>query len=139
MSYPFNLKGVYNFDVYPSAILGTDWQRVTVMAVFDYETALAQGVDIPALHAQVYSYLPSGTPDDPSQYDYVKLRTASGSTVILGIAWIKLDSVAEVDSVSLVVTIDNVSSSDVDRVRAALSQNNFTAKSIKVVTSTSVG
>lgn len=124
MAYPFEIKGVYNFDVYPTAILGDDFSNVTILAILDYETAL-QTADIPAIHTNVFPYLPSGIPDDPSQYDYVRIRTASGSATILGIPWINLDTLELVESRRMTVKIEGVSSSDVERVRIALVQNGF--------------
>lgn len=124
MSYPFQLKNVYNFDVYPSPILGNDFHNVTVLAILDYETAL-QTVDIPALHVSVYPHLPAGTPDDPSQYDYVRIRTQNGNTTILGIPWINLDTVELRQSMSMTVIIEDVGSIDLERVRLALVQNGY--------------
>lgn len=122
--YPFELKSVYNFVVYPSAIIGNDFNNVTVLAILDYDTAL-QTVDIPAIHTNVYPHLPEGTPDDPSQYDYLRIRTASGVATIIGIPWIDLDTLELVESRRMTVKIEGVSSSDVERVRIALVQNGF--------------
>lgn len=132
MSYPFDLKSVYNFDVYPVTLLGSNWQNVTVMSLMDYATVMNSGFDAPAMHAQVFSYLPSGTPNDPSQYDYVKLKTAAGAITYLGIAWINLASVVQVDSVTIVVTIGNVTSASTSLVRQALVQNGFNNLSMTV-------
>lgn len=124
MPYPFELKSVYNFDVYPSAILGTDFQNVTILAILDYETAL-QSVDLPALHVNVFPLLPAGVPDDPSQYDYVKIKTSSGVNTILGIPWINLATLVLVVSRRMTVTIDGVSGDDVNRVQTCLAQNGY--------------
>jgi hypothetical protein len=124
MAYPFEIKGVYNFDVYPTVILGDDFNNVTILAILDYETAL-QTADIPAIHTNVFPYLPTGIPDDPSQYDYVRIRTASGAATILGIPWINLDTLELVESRRMTVKIEGVNSSDVERVRIALVQNGF--------------
>lgn len=124
MSYPFELKKVYSFDVFAPSILGTEFKNVTILSIMDYETALQQA-DIPAIHTNVYPDLPSGLPDDPSQYDYVRIRTASGVATILGIPWIDLDTVELVESRRMTVKIEGVSSADVERVRIALVQNGF--------------
>lgn len=132
MAYPFELKKVYNFDVYPATILGNDFQNVTIMAVMDYESAI-QLADIPARHVNVFPYLPSGTPDDPAMYDYVKIKTASGENTILGIPWINLDTLTLVQSLTIVATIDGVSGADVERVRVALVQNGYNNLDIKLI------
>jgi len=69
--------------------------------------------------------LPAGLPDDPSQYDYVRIRTASGQSTILGISWINLDTVELVESRRMTIKIDGVGSSDIERVRLALVQNGY--------------
>lgn len=127
--YPFNIRGVYNFSVHPSAILGSDFNNVTILGILDYETAL-QTVDIPAIHTSVFPYLPSGIPDDPSQYDYVRIRTASGVATIIGIPWIDLDTLVEVESRRATVVIEGVSNSDVERIRLALVSNGFNTLNI---------
>jgi hypothetical protein len=92
------------------------------------------------MHVAVYPYLNSlGVPDDPSQYDYVKVRTASGTITYLGMPWINESSITVVNSVVLVVTIDNVSSSDVTNVRNALVQNGFNSITIATQVPSQVG
>lgn len=133
MSYPFSIKKVYSFDVWPSGILGNDFQNVTVLATLAYESALSLGRDIPALHANVFPTLPEGTPDDPAATDYVLLRTANGQTTVLGISWIKEETITEMNSLAIQVLISGVSTQDVDRVRACLVQNGFNNLEIKVI------
>ena len=124
MPYPFELKKVYSFDVYPSQLLGNDFQNVTVLSILDFDTAL-QFMDVPALHTNVFPTLPAGTPDDPAAYDYVKIKTASGQNTILGIPWINQATIALVESRKMTIVIDGVSAADVDRARNALAQNGF--------------
>ncbi len=126
MTFQYSIKGVYSFDVYPTALLGNDWTKTTVMAVMDYETA-KQFADVDALHVSVYPYLPVGTPDDPSQYDYLKVRTQSGVVTYLGRTWVNESSITAVDSVVIVAVIDNVSSANLNDVRNALVSNGFTS------------
>lgn len=131
MSYPFELKKVYNFDVHPSALLGNDFKNVTILAILDYETALQYG-DLPAMHVNVYPHLPTGIPDDPSQYDYVRVRLASGDATVLGIPWIDESTIELIASMRMNVTIEGVGASDVERVRLALAQNGYNNFEIKL-------
>lgn len=129
----FELRKVYDFDVYPSAILGSSFKSVTVMGIVDRDTA-NQSIDTQALHTQVYPFLPNGTPNDPNSYDYVKIRTVSGETTLLGLAWIKDDTVTLVSSTTAQVLIGNVAASDIPRIRDALVMNGFNNLDIKLVT-----
>lgn len=128
---PFNLRGVYSFDVYASALLGTNYKNVTVMAVMDAATANRE-IDIQALHAQIYPTLPAGTPNRAVDYDYVKIKTTAGNTTILGMAWINPVTVVQVQSSTITVVIGGVSASDQTRIKNALLQNGFNNISITV-------
>lgn len=123
----FVIKGVYSFNVYPVAVLGTAFENVTVMAVFDQETANAQGFDTVANHALVYPTLPPGSPNDPSLYNYVKIRTPSGKTQILGLPWIIEDSVQTVQLGTISLKISNVNSSSQNKIRQILAANGYNA------------
>lgn len=121
----FAIKQAYSFQVYPAALLGNGFQNVVVMAIMDFESANREGVDPTALHVQVYPTLPAGTPNDPSQYTYVKLKMPNGDTTILGLPWIKEDTVEQITSNTITATITGVTAADLPRVKNALTQNGF--------------
>lgn len=131
MASVFDIKGVYNFDVYPSAILGTSFQNVTILSIMDYESALNFG-DIASLHVNVFPYLPEGSPDDPTATDYVRIRTSSGAATIIGVNWIVAETIEQVNSRRAIATIENVTSSDVPRIISALTQNGFNFVDVKL-------
>lgn len=132
MSYAYQIKQAYSFQVYPSALLGTGFQNVTVLAVMDQETANRE-TDTQAQHVQVYPTLPAGTPNDPAQYNYLKVRMPNGSTTILGMAWIKEDTIVQVTTGTIVVKITSSSpAADLAKVRNALLQNGFTAIDLSI-------
>lgn len=131
MSYSFQNRKVYSFDVHPSAILGTGFKNVTVQAVLDYNSALNFG-DIDALHANVYRYLPSGTPNRPQDFDYLLIRTDSGTTTVIGVPWIVEETIELVESLTMSVVIEGVGSADIERVRACLTQNGYDKISISL-------
>jgi hypothetical protein len=128
----FVLRGVYSFDVFPAALLGTDYKNVTVLAIMDAATANRE-IDIQALHAQIYPMLPVGTPNDPYGYDYVKIKTTAGNVTILGIAWINDTTVTLVQSNTITAVIGNVSAVDVLRIRNALIQNGYNNIALSIV------
>jgi len=121
---PFIVRKVYNFDVYPAALLGTSYLGVTVLSIMDPTTA-AKEIDIQALHAQVYPTLPPGTPNDPTGYDYVKIQTITGQVTILGMAWINESTVVVVQSNTIVIRVNDVAAIDLSRIMNALVQNGY--------------
>lgn len=131
MSNPFAVGRSYNFKVFPADLLGNNFNQVTVLGVINADIAQLQ-LDINALHAQVYPYLPSGTPNNPRGYDYVFIRTQSGETTVLGITWIDLSTVVEISSGTIIAEIPNCTSSDIQRVREALSANGFSGFNVKM-------
>jgi hypothetical protein len=132
MASPFDITKVYSFDVYPSSILGTNFQNVTILSIMDYESALAFQ-DIAALHVNIYPTLPPATPDDPTATDYVRIRTASGARTILGMSWINLATIEQIDSRKASVLIDGISSSMVNQLRNTLIQGGFNILEIKLI------
>ena len=131
MTNPFEIRKVYSWDVYPAALLGTNYKNVTVLAIMDRDTANKE-IDTQALHVNFFPSLPAGTPNDPNGYDYIKIRTTAGQTTILGIAWINLASVTVVDSRTITVKISDVGAADITRVRNALVQNGFGSLDISI-------
>lgn len=133
MSINFQLRQVYDFDVYPSSLIGNNFKGVTILAIMDRQTANKE-VDVQALHIQIYPLLPANSvPNNPDGYDYVKIKTQSGETTVLGLPWIKEDTVKLVESRTIQVKIGGVSAADVPRVRDCLAQNGFSIVDISVV------
>jgi hypothetical protein len=132
MSYPFELRKKYSFDVYPVALLGNDFKNCTILSIMDHDQAVRE-IDTAALHVQFFPFLPDGTPNRAQDYDYVKIKTLSGNTTILGMAWINLSTVVLVTSIQLRVTLDNVTTSDIAKLTNALSQNGFSDFAIETL------
>lgn len=117
-------KNTYSFDVYPTAFIGNNYKNVYVMGILTREMAEKE-IDTAAMHIQVYNTLPTGTPNSPDAYDYVKLKFPDGSTRTIGLAWIKAETVELTDARTITVKIGNAMASDVARIRNALVQNQF--------------
>ncbi len=131
MSYPFQLKQVYSFSVHPVALLGNNFRNVKVLALLDAESA-SQLINIQEAHANMYPYLPAGTPNNPNSYNYLKIRTVSGEITVLGLAWINDETVTVVTNSTITVKIGGVTPEDAVRVREALVQNGFRTLEITV-------
>lgn len=127
----FNIRSIYNFDLHAPAILGNGYQNAVVLALMDMETANKE-IDVVSLHTNVFPYLPVGTPNDPKGYDYVKIKTTTGATTIIGLAWIKPETIVLVDSRTVTVTIGEVNASDIPRIKAALIQNGYSNIEIQI-------
>lgn len=127
----FDLNKVYSFDLYPSGLLGEDFQNVEVLGTLSYSFVSKMPGDIEALHAQVFNTLPAGTvPNDPAAYDYILVRTVSGSMVYLGIPWIRPDSIRFVNAQTLDVVVGNATVEQIPLIRQMFAANNFNSVTI---------
>lgn len=120
-------KKKYSFQVYTPQILGNGFRNVEILGHFPYETAIALNGEIAPVHAEIYSTgnLPVGTPNDPRQYDYYRIRMQDGSITMIGEVWIDQSSIVEVSATTCTITIPNVSTADTPRLRTMLAQAGY--------------
>lgn len=123
----FQTGAKYSFEVYPAALLRSDFTNVEILGVVS-ESLARKFVETYQLHANYYPYFGAvtGTPNDPKSYNWVHIRTQSGVETVLGIAWIKPDSVKATDWQTIVATIQTSMPDALNRARLALSSNGFT-------------
>lgn len=126
------LKNSVSFSVWPTALLGTSFNNVKVVATMDAETVRAFA-DVVAIHKQVYPSLPQGTPEDIDDFSFVKIQKEDGSFQYLALPWIREDTITLELTRTLRLTIANVTPDDRPRIIAALSSNGFTATEITEV------
>jgi len=131
MSYPFKIKNTYSFDVYPATILGSAFQNVTILGILDYQSALSLA-DIDSLHVNVFPFLPAGLDDNPDATEYLKIRTSSGIETVLGLNWIREETIVEVQSLKGVFIVDGINSMDVAKIILAIQQNGYNNVSGKI-------
>ena|SRR5690606_37117832 len=112
----------FSFEVYPSAKLGT-FNDVTLLSVLSPSDAMAMGYDIAALHANVYRTLPPTTPNDPMAYNYIRVRHDNGRAAIVGIPYIREDSIVLITQGVLTLRFDGVDQAGKDLILEALSAN----------------
>lgn len=134
MSITEYIGSVVNFDTAAPGILGTNRRNVQVLAVLDMDTA-AMMSDVRARHAQVKNYI-QDLPEAASSYNYVKIRYTNGDIEVLGVPWIKHDTIEVVTSRKLVITVNNVTDTVENTVKQALLQNGieFSIEQIGTVT-----
>lgn len=123
----------YSFDVYPSTIIGSDFKSVTVVGIVTPHIARTY-VDLEALHVQVFPYLPAGTPNSATGYDYAIIKTTSGKTTVIGLPWIKSDTIVLVESGTIYVEVGDVTSDDLEKISNALVANGFNNITLKLKT-----
>ena len=122
---------IISFNVYPSAILGTAFNDVRVQAILDKDTA-NMWIDADSMHINVFPYLPAGVPDNPNQSQFVKLVHQNGNVSIIGIPWIRAETVTLSERGTLVITVDNAGPVDRERIIRALSANGYRAASVSL-------
>lgn len=127
-----NIGDIVTFDVYPSDLLGTKFRQCRVLAILDYDSTRLMGIDPDAQHVKVYDSLPAGTPNDPSAYQWLKVRLFGGDVTAIGIPWIKADTIVVTTTTTITVTYNNASPDDAVKIRTMNANNGFTDFSIDV-------
>lgn len=133
----FPLLKQVSFEVYPSLILGNNFNNVKVMGIIDADTARMLGLDAPVMHANVYPTLPAGTVDIYDEYLYIRVKHSNGEQSILGLPWIKTSSVNVLDYTNVILKVGNVNPGDAERIVQALASNGF--HEIEILSQTSTG
>ena len=115
----------FSFEVYPSAIMGNNFKDVVLEGSLSPDMAKAFGIDIVSLHANVYRTLPSTVPNDPTKYNYVRVRHPNGQYSVVGIPYIRPDSIVISTQGVLNLRFDGVTQADQTRILNALSANGY--------------
>lgn len=123
MTTQYQIGSTYSFQVYPVAQLGNNFQNVVVLALLDATTVQQLGIDIWGMHKNLFASLPAGTPNDPTQYQYLRLKLQSGQTTIVAVPWIDDSTVELANAQTLQVTLGNLDAATWSpRVQLALAQ-----------------
>jgi hypothetical protein len=126
-------KKSYDFEVYTPAILGTGFKNIEILGYFPYESAIIFQPDLAPIHAEIYSTgkLPVGSPNDPRQYQYYRIKKPDGSTTMLGEIWINQTSIVEVESGTAFCTVPGATTTDIIRLQDMFKQAGFVNVEIK--------
>lgn len=124
-------NNVISFDVYPASIVGSQFKDVKILALLDADTA-RNWIDPEAMHANVYPTLPDGVPDDATQYQYVKFQYPNGKIGVLGVPWIKADTVTVSSRGTLTITVSDAGPKDREAIVKALAANGYRTASVKL-------
>lgn len=124
---PIYLGDVISFEVYPSAILGSGFNRVKLLSVLSPNDA-AKEADIIVKHTQVLAYL---EPQDKvlyatyKDYNYLKVLLPNNTTTVIGIPWIKQNTIQKVVSTMGRYDITVDSPTQLDEILAILKARGF--------------
>lgn len=122
-----------SFEVYPSSIIGNNFKEVYLEGVIDPTLALAHGIDIEAYHAKVYPTLPQGTaPDNAFGYNYVRVRYPNGASEVIGVPWIRPETLQILQGGRIILTFEDKTQSDLDRILQILSANGMSPADVHV-------
>lgn len=134
-SYTDLKKGaVVDFNVVAPEILGEGFTSCKITSVLDADDANRLGLDVKSMHQNLYPLVKAnGIPDDPSTYDFVKVTKVSGATAILWVPWIIESSIAPVSRNKIQVVVEDVGSSDVAIIKAALESNGYPNATVTLV------
>lgn len=130
-NFRFDVGTKYDFNIYPTLPGYSPYMRnMRVSALMTYERAVKE-IDIHALTAAAYSYLPEGTSKNPVDYLYVEFVSLQGVTTILPMEWINIDTVqvSESDGGFLYLKVRG-KREEINHIRAVLESNNYVVESI---------
>jgi len=119
------IGSVVSFETYAPAILGTTYNNCTVMSHLDANDARALGSDVQARHANVYPSLPSGTPNDPFSYWFIKVKLINGNVDFLGVPWIRKETITSRQVRVGVFTVEDIGTTDVQNILDILSAADY--------------
>lgn len=129
----FKIESVYDFSTFASSILGT-FKGVRVKGVVDHRLAY-NFIDPAAMHANVYGSLPSDeVPDDFRKYQYLIVEMPNDETTAIGLPWINRSSIELRQRNRIHLTIEDVGTEDLSKVKRALESNGFTVSDIELDT-----
>lgn len=131
MYYNLELGKSYNFTLYATGVLGTGYTNAKLLGIMDYDTAKSVQ-DITPLHIQAYPELPQGTPRNAKDLIYYKIRTSLNEIRIIASDWISSQPMV-VTNQSAIITISQISSSDVSIIRDILKINGFPNINIELI------
>lgn len=122
----FALGDRITFQVYPLALYGDIFSNCVATDIISGTTAKKFGIDPDAEHARAYPYLPTGSVlDDAYSYRWCVLTLIDNSQRVIGLPWIKVDTITVVTTLNALVTISGVGDGDIQKIRLALSSNGF--------------
>lgn len=126
---------VISFDVFDNvkAVIPTKFDNVQVVCTLDADSAKAL-IDPFTLHRNIFPLLTGGTcPDDPYKYYYIKVKLPNGRYTAVGMPWIDETTIEKRDSSTAQLLVNEVSASDLPRLKDTLAAAGFYLVEAKMV------
>lgn len=114
-----NIGDIVSFSTFAPGVLGTGWSRVTILSVLDADD-VSRFLDPRSIHQAVYPSLPGGTPNDPTRYSYLKVKTSNDTITAIGLPWIDPDTVTIHEETVVDFRVSGITPDKVTRLREAL-------------------
>ncbi|UQT02881.1 hypothetical protein TOTORO_00180 [Serratia phage vB_SmaS-Totoro] len=122
----FNLGDRVTFQIYPVALYGDIFRNCVPTDLISFKNTPRFNIDAAAEHAKVYNMLPTGqAPNDPAGYKWLVITLENGDETVIGLPWIKVETIKVIEVVNTYVTIPNTAPEDQEKVRLALSAAGF--------------
>lgn len=125
---------VLTFDVHAHQLLGNreSFTQVKVLGILSGSIATTMGYDVAALHANIYSVLDSSTvTNDYNSYDYLLISNRNGSRSVIGLPWIREETIDTDGDRSLILEFHGITEAQVQGMLTALSAHGFKPDEIK--------
>lgn len=132
----FIVGNTYSFTTLAPSVLGASITNAEVIGIVNYSIAVSMS-NIEYLQKVVYPLLPTGSPSNYEDYNYIIFKTSNGSTLVLADAWINQASINLISGTEIIINIYNTSLSAVSQIQKELAAMGFT--DFTITTSNSVG
>lgn len=110
-----------------NSIADEEFMNYKFVDILSAATVMALKFDAPAKHTQYMPYITDGTPDDYTKYKYAKFLASDGSTLYMGIPWIRAASIVENSApVRLIRLPAGVTDTQMDTVKSILLASGIT-------------
>ena len=129
----FKIGKEYSFNTLAPASLGSSFKSLVLLAITNYEIASAIK-NIRDIQRVVYPLLPNGTNDRYQDYTYLIFgRHGSEEKHVFAVEWLSMPSVQETSTLSVVISIPSIDSTQTALLRDILATNGFTNFNITTV------
>jgi len=122
----FEIGKHYNFMTIAPVTLGQSYTNVKAIANVNFNVAIKFRDVVSVNYAVVQES--SKQLLDPKQAIYTMFETQDGETVVLSNEWIDPNSVVAIDSVNLVININNITTDDISKINNILTAMGYKPK-----------
>jgi len=126
------LGSMVNFETYVSSVIPNQYLNVKMVGLIDFDTA-KQWIDPIQVHENVFPHLPEGSLDSPQDYYYLKVLLENGKVDVVGMPWIRTDTVVKLGVGTLTLVLEGRSVEELPAILKALNSNGFNVSKSTIV------